>query len=120
MNVFLFHFQGGTNGPETISIKGENIPDGVTAMYYIKDYSNVIGQGSMSFKQSDAKVHFKLSYLQFWGTLNEKLVEQIFSKIHNSVYFFTNQDDSFYIGDHRSHFETKKNHPNWQKFIRKT
>ena len=66
MNVFIFHFQGGTNGPETISIKGENIPDGVTAMYYIKDYSNVIGQGSMSFKQSDAKVHFKLSYLQFW------------------------------------------------------
>ena len=95
MNVFLFHFQGGTNGPETISIKGENIPDGVTAMYYIKDYSNVIGQGSMSFKQSDAKVLFKLSYFQFWGTLNEKWVEQIFSKVHGSVHFLTNQDDSF-------------------------
>ena len=92
---FLFLLQGGTNGPETISIKGENIPDGVTAMYYIKDYSNVIGQGSMSFKQSDAKVLFKLSYFQFWGTLNEKWVEQIFSKVHGSVHFLTNQDDSF-------------------------
>ena len=68
MNFLLLHSQGGTNGPETISIKGENIPDGVTAMYYIKDYSNVIGQGSMSFKQSDAKVFLKLSHFQFWGT----------------------------------------------------
>ena len=54
--LFLLLLQGGTNGPETISINGANIPDGITAMYYIKDYSNVIGQGSMSFKQSDAKV----------------------------------------------------------------
>ena len=56
LKIFFLLLQGGINGPETISIKGANIPDGITAMYYIKDYSNVIGQGSMSFKQSDAKV----------------------------------------------------------------
>ena len=55
-NFKKFLLQGGINGPETISINGANIPDGITGMYYIKDYSNVIGQGSMSFKQSDAKV----------------------------------------------------------------
>ena len=43
-------FQGGTNGPETITIS--NIPDGITAMYYIYDFSQQCGNG-MSFKDSE-------------------------------------------------------------------
>jgi len=43
---------GGNNGPETITIK--DIPDGLTAMYYVYDFSNKIGR-TMSWLNSDAK-----------------------------------------------------------------
>ena len=51
-NIKLLNFQGGTNGPETISVS--NIPAGVTAMYYIYDFSQNVGMGSMAFSDSDA------------------------------------------------------------------
>ena len=43
---------GGINGPETITIK--NIHDGVTAMYYVYDYSDEIGT-TMSWTDSEAQ-----------------------------------------------------------------
>jgi len=43
---------GGNNGPETITIK--EIPDGLTAMYYVYDFSNKIGR-SMTWLNSEAK-----------------------------------------------------------------
>lgn len=43
---------GGNNGPETITIK--EIPEGLTAMYYVYDFSNKIGR-SMSWADSDSK-----------------------------------------------------------------
>jgi len=43
---------GGNNGPETITIK--EIPDGLTAMYYVYDFSNKIGR-TMSWLNSEAK-----------------------------------------------------------------
>ena len=49
-NTKLHIFQGGTNGPETITVS--NVPDGVTAMYYIYDFSQQCGNG-MSFKDSE-------------------------------------------------------------------
>jgi hypothetical protein len=52
MHLDVDETNGGTNGPETISVP--NIPDGVTAMYYIYDYSQNVGMGSMSFSDSDA------------------------------------------------------------------
>jgi hypothetical protein len=52
MHLDVDETNGGTNGPETISVS--NIPDGVTAMYYIYDYSQNVGMGSMSFSDSDA------------------------------------------------------------------
>ena len=45
-------FQGGDNGPETITIK--NVPEGITVMYYVKDFSNKVGK-TMSWKDSQAK-----------------------------------------------------------------
>ena len=45
-------FQGGNNGPETISIK--EIPDGLTAMYYVYDYDDKIGK-TMSWLNAGAK-----------------------------------------------------------------
>ena len=48
--IKLHIFQGGTNGPETITVS--NVPDGVTAMYYIYDFSQQCGNG-MSFKDSE-------------------------------------------------------------------
>ena len=49
----ITHFQGGTNGPETISIT--NVPVGYTAMYYIYDYSQQCGNGYMSFSDSEGQ-----------------------------------------------------------------
>merc|ERR1711997_1173278 len=43
---------GGNNGPETITIK--EIPDGLTAMYYVYDFSNKIGR-TMSWSDSESK-----------------------------------------------------------------
>jgi len=43
---------GGENGPETITIK--EIPDGLTAMYYVYDFSNKIGR-TMSWSDSESK-----------------------------------------------------------------
>jgi hypothetical protein len=48
---------GGDNGPETISVK--NVPEGITVMYYVKDFSNKIGK-TMSWKDSQAKEIFLL------------------------------------------------------------
>ena len=45
-------FQGGDNGPETITVK--NVPHGITVMYYVKDFSNKVGK-TMSWKDSQAK-----------------------------------------------------------------
>ena len=49
-NTKLNIFQGGT---ATITVK--NIPDGVRAMYYVYDYSQQCGTGSMSFKDTEGQ-----------------------------------------------------------------
>ena len=45
-------FQGGDNGPETITVK--NVPEGIKVMYYVKDFSNKVGK-TMSWKDTQAK-----------------------------------------------------------------
>jgi len=45
---------GGDNGPETITIK--SIAPGIKAMYYVYDYSNLIGR-TMTWVASDAKAN---------------------------------------------------------------
>merc|ERR550532_1704215 len=53
MHLDVDETSGGTNGPETITVS--NVPNGVTAMYYIYDYSQNVGMGSMSFSDSEGQ-----------------------------------------------------------------